>query len=124
MKKPMHDHAAIKRATATHNNKPTLTDQSQAKDTDINIIVKRFGVTGKVPGADGQAMSGDFTNLPRDLREMIDRSRDITKLRSKLPAALKGKSVEELLTLTPDQLTNILTPPANTPADTPKEEKA
>lgn len=100
--------------------KPSLTDQSQAKDTDINVIVGRFIKTGAATAAPNAPMNGDFSNLPRDLRGIIEESRKLQQLRHKLPKELRDKPVEELLTLSPTELTSILTPPATSPA--PKEE--
>lgn len=40
---------------------PTLTQQHQRDETDINIIVQRFGVTGMLPQAAVLPTYGDFT---------------------------------------------------------------
>lgn len=103
-------------ATRTRTTMPTRTDQSGAKDTDINVIVGRFLKTGMVPGAQGQAMGGDFTNLPLDLRAYIETARSLDKIRTRLPKELREKPIEELLRLTTHELTTILTPPAAPPA--------
>lgn len=94
----------------------TATDQSQAKDTDINVIVGKFMVTRRVPGSDTQPMSGDFSELPGDLREMIETSRDMRRRRANLPKELRDIPIEQLLTKTPAELKAILEPPAPTPA--------
>lgn len=98
----------------------TLTDQSQAKDTDINVIVRKFKITGRVPGADTPPISGDFSEIPTDLREMIERARDVKNLRRNLPKGLAELPIEELLTKTPAEIAAILKPPAPEPV-TPKE---
>lgn len=98
---------------------PSKTDQSQAKDTDINVIVGKFSITRRVPGSDTQPMSGDFSNLPTDLREMIETSRDMRRRRAELPKELRDLPIEELLTKTPAELAAILKPPAPTPAPPP-----
>jgi len=108
------------RAKTRNNGKPSLTDQSQARDTDINVIVGRFLKTGTAPGANQAPLSGDFSKLPTDLRGMIETSRDLKKLRHKLPPELKDKPIEEILALQPHEITRILTPPAPPPA--PKED--
>jgi len=100
--------------------KPTRTDQSQAKDTDINVIVGKFLTNGVVPGNNAKPMSGDFTGLPSDLRGMIETSREMEKKRRQLPPALREMPIDELLALTPDKLTSILTPPAPTPSEEKK----
>lgn len=108
-------YALNKANSRTKNTEPSLTDQSQARETDINVIVGRFGVSGQMPGTGANPMYGDFSNFPEDLRTMIETARSIDRLRGNLPDALKKKSIEELMALTPDELTNILTPPAPTP---------
>jgi phage internal scaffolding protein len=40
---------------------PSLTQQHQKEDADINTIVARFGLTGELPFADKQPRYGDFT---------------------------------------------------------------
>lgn len=96
--------------------KPSLTDQSQAAGTDINVIVNQFLKTGQVRGPATPPMYGDFTSLPGDLRGMIETSRKVKELRHKLPKQLQEMPVEELLALQPNELKNILQPPAEPPA--------
>lgn len=100
---------------------PTLTDQSQAEETNINVIVKRYAVTGAAPGAAGEPLYGDWTQLPGGLRDMIEASRDIKELRKKLPKELAELPVTDLLKLSPADIERILAPPAPTPE--PTEEK-
>lgn len=102
---------ANKMAAITKNTDPTMTDQAAANETDINVIVKKFAVHGQVPGASGQPMSGDFTQIPTSLREMIEKTREVADLRKKLPPELRSMTMPELLALTPEQLKNKLTPP-------------
>lgn len=90
---------------------PTLTDQSQANDTDINVIVKRYGIHAQAPGNPAQPMYGDFSGLPTDLRGFIEVGRTLEENRQRLPEPLRDKPIEELFALTPEQLTAILTPP-------------
>lgn len=89
---------------------PSKTDQSQANDTDINVIMKRYTVTGVAPGAATGPQYQDFTELPQDLRGLIEQTRSIKHLRGTLPDALRDKPMEELLTLTPAQLMALHTP--------------
>lgn len=104
----------------TRTTKPSLTDQSQAAETDINVIVGRFLRTGQAPGGK-QPMYGDFSELDGDLRSMIERARTLHRERYKLPKELQDKPIEELLALTTTQLHAILTPPAPSPADKPAD---
>jgi len=105
----------------TINTTPTMTDQAGARETDINVIVGQFQISGMVPGATGEPMNGDFTNLPTDLREMIELARAMPDIRKALPDKLRDMSIQDLLQLTPDKLTEILTPPADPPADQEKK---
>lgn len=102
------------------NTEESKTDQSQANDTDINVIVKRYGVTGTVPGAKQPAMYGDFSELPRDLREVIESGKQMQILRKSLPEQLREIPLDELLNLTPTEINNLMAPPADPPV-TPKE---
>lgn len=110
-----HAYRTNKAKAVFNNTEPSLTDQSQAKDTDINVIVKRYGVHGTAPGINGEPLYGDFTNIPTDLRTMIETSRELENYRRKLPKQLAELPIEELIALTPEKLTSILTPPAPTP---------
>lgn len=97
------------------NTTPSMTDQSLAKETDMNVIVSRFQTTGMVRGAPNQPISGDFSRLPNNLRDLIHMGKRLTKLRLSLPKELENLSNEELMALTPEQLRVKLTPPAKQP---------
>ena len=45
----------------------SMTVQSQSEDTDINVMLKRFGVTGQLPQGVRAPEFGDFTEV-RDFR--------------------------------------------------------
>nr|QJB18893.1 MAG: internal scaffolding protein [Microvirus sp.] len=49
--------------TALHCTTPSLTQQHQRDDADINVIVQRFGVTGTIPTARTLPEYGDFTGV-------------------------------------------------------------
>lgn len=103
----------------TRDTTPTKTDQAGADETNINVIVKRYGTTGTVPGPGRSPITGDFSDLPTDLREMLEASKSVERLRRSLPDTLREKPLEQLLTLTQDELTRILTPQQpNTPEGT------
>lgn len=95
----------------TRNTSPSETDQSSARDTDINVIVGRFVKTGMAPAAKNQPMAGDFSNLPTDLAGFINTAKTMKYLRNKLPPQLQDMKIEEIMALTPEQLTAKLTPP-------------
>jgi hypothetical protein len=106
----MHCYHANKKAAIYNNDDPSATDQSSAHETDINVIVGKYGITGRVPAMKGTPIAGDFTGLPGDLRDMIETSRTVKHKRDSLPKELRDLPVEELLSLTPDKLNAILAP--------------
>lgn len=102
--------------------KPTLTDQAGANDTDINVIVKKFTISGQAPGTTKEAVFADFTEMPTNLRDMIEAGRSLQRELGKLPQQLRDLSVDELLSLTPEAVAQKLAPPAPAPAEPKKEE--
>lgn len=100
-------------------NTPTMADQAGARETDINVIVGRYGISGQLHGNKEQPMYGDFSNLPDGLREFIETAKTYEQRRAELPEQLRGMDTEELLALTPDELTRKLTP--EPPAPKPEE---
>lgn len=107
----------------TTNDGKSLTDQSQADDTNINVILRKYGVTGVAKGVAGPPHYLDHTEIPLDLREAIHLARQYNTVRQQLPEALRDKPVEELSTLTIEQINKILAPPAPPPAPTKDENK-
>lgn len=98
---------------ATINTDPSETDQSGYDDTDINVIVKRYGVYGTVPGGMTPPQFGtDYTEVPTDLRDMIEAARMLEIYRGELPEALRALNVNDLLSMTPQAIADILNPPA------------
>ncbi|WNK13085.1 MAG: internal scaffolding protein [Microvirus sp.] len=89
---------------------PTMTDQAGANETDINVIVQRHSISHQAPGAMTEPTYGDFMYLPTTLKEALDVARSSKRLQEQLPPQLQGISLEELLALTPEQLTSKLTP--------------
>lgn len=94
----------------TVNNMPTMTDQSGAKDADLNVIVERMIRTGTVTQAKDQPMYGDFSGLPKDYRDFIHQARSIEKLRGDLPKELGALTVEDLVVMDNQALADYLKP--------------
>jgi len=105
----------------TYNDGPNITDQSQAQDTDINVILKKYGVTGVARGTTNAPEYLDHTELPQDLRQALDMAHRAQDLQKSLPPQLRDKTLEELTRLTHTEIQTILTPPA-APPDKPKDE--
>jgi len=100
-----------KKLAITRDNTPSLTDQAGARDTDINVIVGQFLVHGQVPGAKGQPLYEDFTQLPKDLRGFIEMGRTLKDNQKKLPEKLQGIPLAELVGMTTEKINAILKPP-------------
>lgn len=113
-----------KMAAITVNTTPTLTDQSQASETDRNVIVHKFLQHGQIPAPRKAPTYADYSQLPQDLRGFLDQARSLERLRAQLPTQLRGYSQSDLLALTPQQLKDILTPPAPSPAPAPAPKPA
>lgn len=101
---------------------PSMTDQSGAEDTDINVIVKRYGVYGTVPSGTKQPQFGqDTSDWPTDLAQAMEVARSLHTLRQNLPEPLQNMPDDELMSLTPEQIVNIIKPPEK-PAEEPAKE--
>lgn len=84
-----HNTQAASQLSATRNSSPTLTQQHEAKATDINEIMRRFGVTGTAPGARTQVA---FMDVPEDIsmQTAIDLVRAGQEEFEKLPAMTRA----------------------------------
>lgn len=108
-------------------NRPSLTDQAGAGETDINIIVKKFAVTGRVPAKAGEPLTGDFTLIPTDLRTRLKPAEYVLENLGKLPKAMQKRITSytpaQLRDMNTDELIAAIMPaPENKPpADKPKE---
>lgn len=71
---------------------PSLTEMHHAEDADINVLVKRFGITdGAIPPAAlDPKYYGDFTDAV-DFRTALDRTRDAEQRFRELPADLRKR---------------------------------
>lgn len=115
-----------KEAAKYRETEATMTDQSAANDTDINVIMKKYAVHGQAPGNTMTPLLGvDFTEMPDNFRDMIEEGRQLGQRMKMLPPELKGLTVDQLLALTPEQLANKLTPPKppGPPVDKPEDTK-
>lgn len=74
----------------TLNPGPSLTQKSDAKDADINVIVRKYVKTGQLPQMTLQALTGDFTNALdfRQAQEHLKAARDAFEA---LPAAVRKR---------------------------------
>lgn len=82
----------------------TKTDQSAAINTDINIIMRNAAIHGTVMGSSKPPIYGDFSQIPDNLRDMLELAKTVEGHRAQLPAALQSMTVEELINADPAQL--------------------
>jgi len=101
---------ANKAKAVFYNTEPTMTDQSQANDTDVNVIMKKYAVTGTAPGTPKAPMYIDMTNFPDNLRGVLEEGRKMGAYRKALPEQLRDKPLEELLVMTHEEIQILLTP--------------
>lgn len=106
-----------------YSNEPTLTDQAGARDTDINVIVNMFTVHGQAPGTSREPIYSDLSNLPTDLRGLIELAQSLRYHQGRLPKELQNISAEELINLSPADIAARLTP-VETDKPSNKEDKA
>ena len=67
----------------------SLAQQNQRDESDINVIVKRFGVTGMLPQVAVPPTYGDFEGVS-DYREALELIREADKSFNSLPADLRA----------------------------------
>lgn len=69
---------------------PSLTIQSQAEDADINVVMKRFGITGKMPDDVRPVFYGDFDQVV-DYRSAHDALIAADRNFNQLPAEVRSR---------------------------------
>lgn len=87
----------------------TMTDQSGAAATDINIIVAKMNQTGMMPQTSKQGFYADMSEIPTNLRDMLELSNSMEQNRNSLPDALRHLSTAELLDTPPQRLQEMMT---------------
>ena len=68
----------------------SLAIQSAEEESNINTIVRRFGVTGELPGDYSMPQSGDFTNIP-DFHTAMNLVRQAQEEFVKVPAEVRAR---------------------------------
>lgn len=103
-------YAQNKERTRTLTIGETKTDQSGAPGTDINVIVKKMQQTGSMPtGSKPPIWGADLSEIPDNLRDMLEMSRNIDAHRNQLPHELQGLSTAELISTPPKRLQEMMT---------------
>lgn len=72
----------------TENMEPSLTQESDRNETDINVIMERFNRTGQLPQVQMEAMSGDFSDIT-DFRDALDRVQAAQAAFMEIPAKIR-----------------------------------
>lgn len=75
---------------ATKNEQPSLTQQSDAAETDINLIMSRYQQTGQLPQRLTQPLFGDFTTVP-DYRQAVEAINAANEAFMQIPAKIRGQ---------------------------------
>lgn len=69
---------------------PTLAVQDALEETDINTIVRRFGITGQLPQGVRPPQYGDFTGVT-DYREALDAVIEADRAFMQMPADVRKR---------------------------------
>lgn len=90
MKQPYaYDAKAESDRTATINDEASMTIQSAAEETDINTIVRRFGLTQQMPQNPALPRYGDFTEVT-DFQSALDRVQQAQEQFNAMPAEMRA----------------------------------
>lgn len=91
----------------SYNNDPSMTDQSQAQETDVNYIMKRLGNDMRLLPEHQKSVS-DLTDLPTDLASAYLAIQEAEETFMTLPARLRSKFDND-----PQKLVQFLNDPKN-----------
>lgn len=96
-----YDMDAVSRETGVDfSNEESVTQQQFAEDADINVIVRRFGLTGEVPEDFRTPKYGDFTHVS-DFQTALNTVKEAEEEFMRLPAEVRARfqnNPQELLT--------------------------
>lgn len=84
------DNDLVSRETGLYCQDESLAIQSAKDETDINTIVRRFGLTGELPGDFQMPQSGDFTNV-LDFHSAMNLIRETQEEFLKVPAEIRAR---------------------------------
>jgi len=86
---------------------PSLTDQSGAKDADINVMMERMGVTGQIPMLDKVPLNYDFDKVI-DFRTAMEAVVTAREMFMNVPAKLRQRFNDD-----PQEFVDFCSNPAN-----------
>lgn len=70
---------------------PSLTVQDQREDADINVILKRFGITGELPTTSRVPLEGIDVDEVLDYRQCLDRVKQANAAFAAQPANVRNR---------------------------------
>lgn len=85
-----YDADAVSLQTGLKCEDPSRTVQDQAEDTDINVMVKRFGITGEMPKNVRMPLEGEFFES-LDLKDAMNVMNEATRAFMKYPAEVRER---------------------------------
>lgn len=85
-----HDVDAVSLASGLCCEDESLAVQSAEEESNINTIVKRFGISGELPSDVRMPRSGDFTNMP-DFHSAMNTVRQAQEEFMRIPADLRAR---------------------------------
>ncbi|AXH76661.1 MAG: internal scaffolding protein [Microviridae sp.] len=85
-----YDTDKVSRETGLKCMDPTRTQQQFKDECDINVILERFGVTGRLPLTTMQPMSGDFTGV-EDYHSAVEAVRAANENFMTMPAKMRER---------------------------------
>lgn len=75
---------------ATVNTEDSMTQQADAKDADINVIMAKYQVTGQMPQVLMKPLFGDFSDTP-DYRKAVETIREAEEAFLQIPAKIRAQ---------------------------------
>lgn len=104
-----YDRDAVSVATGLLCLDPTLTQQHQKDEADINVIVKRFGITGTLPAHSAIPLNVDFEDI-FDYHSAMTALRQAQESFDALPSAIRARFKND-----PGEFVDFASDPANLP---------
>jgi len=96
---------------------PMLTQQQFQEDADINVIVRRFGLTRSLPAAVAAGVYGDFTGI-HDFQSAVETIEGARARFMQLPAPVRdkfendpGRLIQYVESHTPEEWDALMRPP-------------
>lgn len=83
------DQASLE-AGVSFDHEPSMTQQQFKDETDINTIVRRFGLTGELPNGINMPRSGDFTDAP-DFQTAMNLIRQAEEAFLEIPGEIRAR---------------------------------